>query len=870
MIPRPLLPLLLLTVAAQAVPEHPKPAVEEAFPPMPPVKALSVAESLNSMQLPPGYRLEPVLTDPEIREPVALSFDGDGRMFVVEMRTYMQDADGTGEHDPISRVSLHEDSDGDGVYDKHTVFADNLLLPRMVLPLEKGKAVIGETDTLDLYLWTDTDGDGKADKKELFFEGGPRGGNMEHQPSGLMWSTDNWIYTTYNAFRLRWTPEGVVKEPTAPNGGQWGVSQDDWARQWYVNAGGEKGPVNFQTPIVYGAFSAPGQFATGFDIVWPAAIGIPDVQGGDRRFRPEDKTLNHFTATCGGEIYRGDRLPAELRGDLFFGEPVGRLARRAKITQTDGLTYLSNPYEGSEFLRSTDPLFRPIQFANAPDGTLYLIDMHRGIIQEGNWVKEGSYLRKVVLQYGLDKPVAMGRLYRLVHETTKRGPQPKMSAETPAQLVAHLAHPNGWWRDTAQKLLILKQDKSVVPALTAMARKDGSPLARLHALWTLEGLEALTPELVREKLNDAHPQLRVAAIRVSESFHKAEDKSLVPDVQAMTKDTDPNVVIQAVLTAKRLDMPDWKKSLETLVASSASVGVKEIGNQILNPPKAAPKPIMTKDEEKLYKAGEMVFQTLCSACHGIDGKGMPMLGATPGAMLAPALAGSKTVTGWRDAGIHVLLQGLSGDIDGKRYEGQMIPMATNDDDWIAGVLSYVRNSFGNRAGFVSPSEVARIRAATKDRVQPWTIDELRAKLPQPLANRKDWKLTASHAPADAALAVDGKTETRYTTKTSMVPGMWFQIELPAETTISGLEIEANKSPGDYPRSYTVELSTDGQTWGKPVAAGKGNAPDLAVQFPAAKTKFIRITQTGEMKGKFWSIHELQVFAPSPAQTVGQR
>ncbi len=834
-------------------------AQDPAFPPKPPVQPRSVAETLKTVQLPKGYRLEPVLSEPDIAEPVAIAFDGDGRMFVVEMRTYMQDIDGTGEHDKTSRVSLHEDTNGDGTYDKHTAFADNLLLPRMVLPLERGKALIGETDTSDIMLWTDTDGDGKADKKEVFFEGGPRGGNMEHQPSGLMWSTDNWIYTTYNAYRLRWTPRGTQKEPTAPNGGQWGVSQDDWGKQWFVNAGGEKGPVNFQTPIVYGGFQAKDQFALGYDVVWPA-IGLGDVQGGDRRFRPEDGTLNHFTATCGGEIYRGDRLPEELHGNLFFGEPVGRLMRRTKIDVRDGLTYLSNPHGEGEFLRSSDPLFRPIQMANAPDGTLYIVDMYRGIIQEGNWVKEGSYLRKAVQQHALDKAVARGRIYRLVHDTTKRDATPKMSTETPAQLVAHLAHPNGWWRDTAQKLLVLKQDQTVVPTLTKMARSDQNPLARLHALWTLEGLGALTPELVREKLKDTHPQLRVAAIRASESLYKADDKSLVLDVQAMSKDSDPNVVIQSLLATKRLEVPDWKKSLETLVASTAMPGVKEIGNQILHPPVSAPKFTMSKDDEKLFKAGETTFQTLCAACHGIDGKGMPMAGAAPGAMLAPALAGSKTVTGWRDAGIHVLLQGLTGDLGGKKYEGQMIPMATNDDAWIASVLSYVRNSFGNRAGFVSPQEVARIRAASKDRTQPWTEKELLSKLPQPLANRKDWKLTASHAPGDVALAIDGKPESRYTTKTPQKPGMWFQIELPQESTITGLELDSAKSPNDYPRGYTIELSTDGQTWAKPVATGKGSGPETVVRFPTAKAKFIRITQTGSVGGLFWSIHELQVFA----------
>ena len=861
----PIILLLAALVAASplALAAETKPAEKPLeFPPMPPIQPRSAADSLKTIQLPPGYHLELVLSEPDIKEPAMISFDGDGRMYVAELRTYMQDIDGTTEHELTCRVSLHWSSKGDGVYDKHTVFADKLLLPRMVMPLDKGRVIIGETDTNDLYLYTDTDGDGVSDKKKLWFEGGPRGGNLEHQPNGLVWGLDNWMYSTYNAYRLRWNPQGPpIKENTAPNGGQWGVSQDDYGKIWYVNAGGEKGPINFQTGIVYGAFNTKDQFAPDFDKVWPL-VGLADVQGGPNRARPEDKTLNHFTATCGGEIFRGDKLPAELRGDLFFGEPVGRLVRRSHVEVKDGLTYLSNPYGQSEFIRSTDPLFRPVNFNTAPDGTMYIVDMYRGIIQEGNWVKDGSYLRKVVQQYQLDKPVSRGRVWRLVHDSAKPGPQPKMFSETPAQLVAHLESPNGWWRDTAQKLLVLKQDKSVVPALTAMAGKSKSHLARVHALWTLEGLDAVTPPLIREKLKDEHSQVRAAAIRVSESLYKKDDKSLVPDVQLAAKDKDANVVLQSLLTQKLLNTPDWKKSFEDVVSISPLVGVHEIGMQILHPPAQITTKSFTPDQLKLFKSGENTFQTLCASCHGMDGKGLPMVGAAPGTMLAPSFAGSKTVMGWRDGPVHVLLQGLTGDIDGKKYEGQMISMATNDDAWIAGVLSYVRQAFGNGAGFVTPQDVARIRSATKDRTQPWTVAELRASLPQPLTNRKDWKLTASDKPGDCALAVDGKAETRYTTGRSQAPGMWFQVELPQESEIVGLALENVKSAGDYPRGYTVELSNDGAKWGKPVATGKGNGGITNIYFPVTKTKFIRITQTGEAKGTYWSIHEINLFTAS--------
>jgi len=290
-------------------------------------------------------------------------------------------------------------------------------------------------------------------------------------------------------------------------------------------------------------------------------------------------------------------------------------------------------------------------------------------------------------------------------------------------------------------------------------------------------------------------------------------------------------------------------------------GVKEFGFQILNPPAQIAGGKFTPDQMKLLKAGESTFQTLCATCHGLDGKGLPMAGAAPGAMLAPPLSGSKTIRGWRDGGIHVLLQGLIGDIDGKKYEGQMVTMASNDDAWIASVLSYVRNSFGNHAGFVSAQDVARIRNATKERVQPWTIDELRASLPQAMANRKEWKLTASHKPQDCAKAVDGNPDSRYTTGVPQAPGMWFQIELPAETSVVGLELDNTKSANDFPRGYTVETSKDGQTWDKPVATGKGYGPVTDITFPPVKTKFIRITQTGSASGTYWSIHELEVFTP---------
>ena len=858
----------VLPAVHAAEPVAPKAAApaEDSFPKQPAILGLSPSETLKTFQLPKGYRMELVLSEPDIKEPVTAVFDGNGRMFVAEMRSYMQDADGNNEHAPNSRVSLHWSSKGDGKLDKHTVFIDNLLLPRMILPLGPGQLLVNETDTQDIYLYEDTTGSGVADKKTLWFEGGPRGGNLEHQQSGLIWGMDNWLYMTYNNWRLRWQPGAApLKEPIAANGGQWGLAQDDYGKPWIVNAGGERGPMNFQTHILYAGVNLKNQFSEEYSQVFPL-VGIADVQGGEKRFRPEDKTLNHFTATCGTEVFRGDRLPADLRGDLLFSEPVGRLVRRSKVEVNDGVTTLKNAYDKSEFIRSTDPLSRVVNMNTAPDGTLYLVDMYRGIIQEGNWVKEGSYLRKVVSQYDLDKQVSMGRIWRLVHDDFKPGPQPRLYDASSAQLAATLEHPNGWWRDTAQKLLVLRQDKSVVPALAGLATGAKNPLARIHALWTLEGLGAADAAMVRNAMKDGDAQVRAAAIRVSETLVKAGDATLFQDIVALAKDKDGSVSLQAMCSAKLLNPNEAKGLLQScLMGATGHFALKETAMEMLAPKRSWGKEF-NGDQKNLLTKGNDIFNELCFTCHGADGKGT-LVDGKPGLTLAPPLAASRTVTGTKDALVAVLLRGLAGPVDGKVYDAQMVSMESNDDHWIAAVASYVRNSFGNKADTVSSKDVAALRAKLKDRATPFTIPELSEFGPKVLHGRQEWKLSASHNAVAVAKAVDNDPATRYDTKGAQTPGMWFAIEFPKEELVSGLILDEGASGGDFPREYTVEISEDGANWKRKVAEGKGERGVTNIAFAPVKAKALRITQTGSAQGTFWSIHELQVLdgKSSPSQ-----
>lgn len=837
------------------------------FPPQPPVKALSAQEEAKTFTLPPGYHMQLVLSEPEIKEPVTMAFDGNGRLFVAEMLSYMQDINATGEMEPISRVSMHWSSKGDGVFDKHTVFADKLKLPRLLLPMADG-VLIGETDTNDLYLYRDTNGDDVSDEKKLVYSGGPRGGNLEHQPSGLTMAIDNWLYMASNDYRLRWKDGQLIKQDIPGNGGQWGATQDDDGKLWVVNAGGERGPVHFQQHTLYGNIFNHNEFEPGFEVVWPA-MGLRDFQGGPDKAR-EDNTLNHFTATCGGEIYRGDQLPSELRGNLFFCEPVGRLLRRTQIEVTDGMTILHNPYPQNEFMRSTDACFRPVDMKTGPDGTLYIADMYRGIIQEGAWVMPGQYLTLVIQQHSMDKVIGRGRIWRLVHDTTKPVATPKLLDASPADLVATLEHPNGWHRDTAQKLLVMKHDVSVVPALNAMARNSANPLARMHAMWTLEGLDALTADTVRAALKDKEPRVRHAGIRASETLLKAGDETLKDDVMALAKDADASVAIQVLLTSKLLNWKDYKKFVNSSALAHLSKGVKEVAAQIVTGNADFPRDFNKAQKDVLAK-GQSIYQQLCYTCHGLDGNGTIIQGPTANSTiaLAPPLSKSKLVLGPKEGILRALLQGVTGPVNGKTYQGQMIPMSSNDDAWIAAVTSYVRNRLGNSVNMIEPDDVAKARQQTAERKQPWTEEELFASCPSVLVNRKEWKITASHKSEEAARAIDGKQDTRWDSVDQMNNKMWLTIELPAETLISGIRLDGLNSNGHFARGVKIEVSSDGSHWGKPVFDGSSVTSISDIFFAPTKAKFIKVNQTNNGGNKTtWAIHEIDIYtAPTGSPTT---
>ncbi len=699
---------------------------------------LSPEESMKTFYLPEGYKVELVASEPMIDEPVTIAWDGNGRMYVAEMNTYMQDVDGSGTNQSISKIKMLEDLDGDGKMDKSTVFIDSLLLPRMILPLEN-ELIVNETFSYDLWSYKDTNGDGVADKKErVYYNPNRRGGNLEHQQSGLIWNLDNWLYTTYNPIRFKFKSNGKVEVDSLesmPNRGQWGLTQDDLGNMYYSSAGSENPAYGFQQPPVYGEYNAKGRLAKGFVEPWPI-VGTPDVQGGPKRLR-EDGTLNHFTGTAGQEIYRGHKLPSSLYGDLFIPEPVGRLIRRAKIKNENGKKVAYNAYDKAEFMASTDLNFRPLQAKTGPDGALYIVDMYRGIIQESNWTKKGSFLRPVIERKGLDKNIGKGRIYRIVHEDIELDKKPNLIGKKASELIEYLGHRNGWYRNTAQKLIVLRGDESVITQLQAIARDNTSffnglfnsekdfGLERVTALWTLEGLGNIDKTLITEKLQDEDYRVRLTAIRLSENFLKTGDTEILQDLEKLISDADVNVVNQLALS---LRYSKDKKATELLNA----INTKYESHEIIS---HAVVESLKKDDSKLAQLKKRIsgrdlgsrlsitkgydaYKQLCITCHGADLKGIP---TEDGGLIAPSLIGSERVKGDKGVLSKILLNGLIGPIEGKEY-GIMMPLKDNSDQWIADVLSYVRAM--NDADNVGRRTVRNARTESKDRDDYWTLEEL--------------------------------------------------------------------------------------------------------------------------------------------------
>jgi len=539
---------------------------------LPRIKPLEPASALKSFRIHPGFHLEQVAAEPMVINPVSACYDADGRLYVVEMCGYPYP-----EKTPSGRVARLEDRDGDGRFDSRTVFLDGLAWPTGVVPYDGGVFVAVAPD---LLYAKDTDGDGAADVKKVMFTGfGTE--NVQGLFNGLLWGPDGWIYgvTSSNGGEIRnlarpgaqpvsvrgrdfrFQPDGSAFEAVS-GGGQFGHSFDDWGHRFTCSNSNhirqivlpahdlQRNPA-LTPPSVVADIPAEGPAAPVFRISPPEPWRLVRTRqrAADpamrKRLPPTELfATGFFTSATGITIYRGSAYPEAYRGNAFVGDVGGNLVHR-KTLAVQGATYLAARADSNvEFLASTDNWFRPVNFANTPDGTLLILDMYRETI-EHPWSIPEPIKQHLDLTSGKDR----GRLYTLVFDgaTHLAHRRPRLGHAPTAELVALLADPDAWWRETAQRLLIERRDASVVPLLKELALKRPTVLGRLHALWTLDVLAALPVALLTEGLRDQEPRVREQAARLAER-RIGHDPDLLAAVLPIAADPDPMVRFQVALT----------------------------------------------------------------------------------------------------------------------------------------------------------------------------------------------------------------------------------------------------------------------------------------------------------------------------------
>jgi putative membrane-bound dehydrogenase-like protein len=517
----------------------------------------------GSYELPPGLELTLFAKEPDIVDPVALCFDEEGRVLVVEMRDYPY---GFGsERKPGGTVRLLEDTDGDGRADRSTVFAEGLSFPTSIAPWKGGVIVTAPPEIIFLK---DTNGDGRADVREVLLKGFTLG-VTDSNVNGLRWGLDNRLHGVNggnggNVISTRqpgppvplrnldfsFDPATGDFTPTFHTSGGFGLVFDEWGRSFVTYN------INhLQQRIIPVRYLS--RFA-GFPPI-EATTSISDHDEMSRIYpvsEPETRVNHpeqsgHFSSAGGMGFVGVPGYPGDLARSIFVGDVVGNLVHRDVLT-LDGPIFKasrSSSETNREFFASRDLAFRPVGMELGPDGALYLIDMQRDVIEHPDYIPQ-KVKEKLDLRAGQDR----GRIYRITPKGGLARTKPELSRAKPADLVQYLGHSNQWWRVTAQRLLVERQDKTAVRSLKKLA-ESGHPLARLHGLWTLQGLQALDERTVVRALSDSIPGLRENALLLAEP-RLPGSAQLRQRILSLAGDPSARVRFQAALTLGQIDHPD--------------------------------------------------------------------------------------------------------------------------------------------------------------------------------------------------------------------------------------------------------------------------------------------------------------------------
>jgi putative membrane-bound dehydrogenase-like protein len=651
---------------------------------------LSPREELATFKVPKGFRVELVASEPDVIDPVCMAFDEDGRLFVAEMRGYPNGGIGTGTI-TSGRIKVLEDPDGDGRFTRSRVYADGLRFPTGIQPWRNGLLVAVAPDVVYLE---DSKGTGKADRTHRLYTDFNLA-NIQQLVNSLQWGMDNWVHgvagsdggTIRSVEKGNMPPitlrnRGIRFHPDVPGsleptsgGGQYGLAADDWGR-WFTATNSQhlrhivlsdhylrRNPalavraVTLDIPD-HGAACKVHRISP-FE-AWRVERTTRRKEGPDASRFPSTELVpgGFITSACSPVVYTARAFPKAYQGSVFVCDPANNLVHR-DVLKPNGATCIASRGEADcEFLASTDTWFRPVWLTVGPDGALYVLDFYREVIETPLSLPD-DIKKKLNLESR-----KRGRIWRVVAEGAPRYRKPALRKASVEKLVECLADDNRWWRITAQRLLVERKDKAAVGPLEKLAGSGKSSVARAHALWTLDGLDALSNKLIQKALRDADPRLREQALQLVEArlgtadglradvFDMAEEEDLDPRLRfqlALTLGAQEGPLVRRPLSrlARRTDLDTWTRTaLLSSVGSNAPAVLKEL----------------LSDGTKLRRlsAGQLPMVTALASLVGAAGKDDDLAAALG------LLALGKEIGPWQAA----LLEGLG---QGMQNGGRSLP-----------------------------------------------------------------------------------------------------------------------------------------------------------------------------------------------------
>ncbi len=713
--------------------------------------------SLEGYEIEEGFELQMMAAEPLLKSPVAMDFDSKGRIWVVEMPGFMSNLEGKGEDEPTGAIRILEDLDDDGTMDHSKVFLDSLVMPR-ALALVYGGLLYAEPPNL----WFVEIEDDKPGKRTLVDSLYAPEGNPEYQPNGLMLNIDNWIYNAKLPYRYQLKDGKWHKEPTTVRG-QWGITHDDFGRLYYNdNARQLLGDYVLPNRLLRNEYLEPKQsvnrLLTDDQRVYPLHAASVN-----RGYAPgvlnKDSLLREVTAACGPLVYRGGAFPADYDQNVFVCAPETNLIKRNILTFHGDSISAKQAWQEKEFLAATDEGFRPVSLSNGPDGSLYVVDMHIGVIQHYAFLS--PYLKKEAQKKQLDTLTGYGRLLRIKKTGSEAMKMPDFENSSGAKLVKLLNHKNGWIRDRAQHYLIFKDKREVIPELGKLAMQADNPLAQVHALYTLKGLGALSFDMLNTVAQKGDSDVVSHVIALLEGFVSKENakdaKKLFQDVIAKNDKSINLYLATTVGVWAKASKEDFFPLIDTLfdsyknnpiVAEALLSGMGDSVKALLaglqeNPnfkdsdlesrivqsierqKEDRPNPIFTHTAVTMdtRTKGAKIFRQICAACHGINGEGAEGV--------APPLMNSEYVSNSSEKLGLIILHGLTGPIhvNGKLYEiNQAMPGLNANpnlsDKDISDVITYVTNAFSKSPQWLKPEKIKELRDKKPENGREYTEQEL--------------------------------------------------------------------------------------------------------------------------------------------------